>query len=532
MPTVLEKIEHGDAFLVDERGRVVGLQRGGSPMVSFLDAENTIRPSELTSAGLQAAHDEALATKKILDLGGKTYQITTPVTFRTASVIIRGNGATLDATNMSGLYAVRADSAASDLTFGAKIASIENLRIQGPTGVASSTGIKGLWVNGTAATKSPRPTLKNVHIDGFGIGIDLGDYAYLMQLESCEVRGAGIGMRQSIGVDSGENTLWSGGAIYNCSEMCVQTFDESSELFFHGVSFDYTPKVIEQNAGRVCFTDCHVENNGAGWTDDAFYITGDGTDFQMTGGYLVSASSQPTGIAQLINVADTKSRAIFTRVFVNNFGNTANKIATGLNVIFQDTQVYNNGLNTNPTRITDSGSLLFDGSFEASTFPRDLWSLMTDSAGTATSRTTGANGTLSLSSAAASAGSKSLLINKTGAGAFVVTLLVPIKRLGGPVTGQFKHSAVAGTPLTGAATAWDTGWVCNIGQDANTIPINGATTITGSGSFTPTVGTWNNVNVRTGVRPPSYASHAFVRFTLPSANTGGLNLDEFSMYQW
>jgi mRNA-degrading endonuclease HigB of HigAB toxin-antitoxin module len=494
--------------------------------------KNEIIPWDNTSAALQEAHDYALDNSVVLNLGGGAYQITSPVNFRTGRIIIEGAGAVLDAKNMTGAYAIRCLSTTADPLFGQRRVSWSKFSLIGPGPGTSTTG---LYVHGDAApTRSPRPTIENGDIYNFGLGVDLGDYAYLMKFYASDIRTCAVAMQQSVGNDSGENTAMFGGGIYNCTDVCLKTLDESSELVFHGVSFDYSPRVLNHTAGRIYFKDCHVENSGTGWVDDLIYVTGDGTDFQMDGGYLLSATSQPTALNQAINVADVRSRALFRGVFVNNWGNTANKIATGPGLVkFRDTQIYANGMNTNPSRITDAYSLLQDGGFEGSTFPRDYWSLLTDSGGTPTSRVTGANGTLTqITSGSAYAGTKVMRVNKSATGNLSFVLLLPVDRGGGPMTGQFRHSAVAGTPLTGAATNWDAGFTVLAGNDANGIPVPSFFASSTSASFTPTVGTWNNVNVRIGAHAPSYATHAYLRFTLPSANTGDFILDDISFHQW
>lgn len=492
-----------------------------------------IIPYDTTNSALQEAHDYALANNCFLDLAGQTYKITTGFNLRTAAVGVIGDGAIFDATNMTGTYAVRADSTSADPIFGAKKYFIDSVRINGPTGLPSSSGIVGLWINGTGANRSPRPTLRNVHIDGFGIAVDLGDYAYLTQFEACESRGAAIGIRQSIGADSGENTAWTGGAIYNHTETCIQTLDESSEITFTTVSFDYGPKVIEHNAGRVNMNSCHLENSGTGWVNDAIYVTGDATRLNIFGGYLLSATTQATNLNQLITVADARSTVFSDGLTVHNFGNTDNRLATGPGRIeLRNTQFFANGINVNPTRITDTYSKLIDGGFEASTFPRDYWSLLTDSVGVPTSRVTGANVTLAQSTTIAYAGTKSLRVNKTLAGAATFVLLVQVNGSCGPLTGQFRHAAVAGTPLTGAATNWDAGFTVLNGDNTNGIPTIPVFNSTASSSFTPTVGTWNNVNLRVSTNVPAWATHFYIRFTLPSAQTGDFFIDDFSVHQW
>jgi len=505
-----------------------------APGIGFSRAhtKNTIVPHDNTSAALQEAHDFCLEKGYHLDLKGARYNISTGVRFNTASVNINANAAIFDATNMTGLFALQTDSIATESMFGAKTHSIYNLEIIGPVGVPSSSGVTGLLVSGSAPSRSPRPTFFGLHIEGFGIGADFKDFAYLSQFYGFESRSAGISIRQSVGNDSGENISFHGGGLYNATECCIQMFDESSEFNLHSMSLDYSPKFVDQRAGRLNLFAPHIENNAAGWTTDAIYVTGDGSCLTSYGGYLVSAGGQPSGVAQLINVADSRSAAFFHGIQPQNLGNSLNKLGTG-NVYFRDTRIYANGINVNPTRITDSFSQLIDGSFEASTFPRDRWSLITDSVGPATSRVTGANGTLALSSTVARpGGTKSLRVNKTATGAFVYVVLVRLNGSTGPISGQFYQTAVAGTPLTGAATLWEAGFTIVNGNDSNLVPVVPFYTTVASNTFTPTVGTWNNVNVRVPGYVPTWATDFFIRFTLPAANTGDLFLDDASIHQW
>lgn len=527
---ILEKIAPRDAWVVNERNEVIGIQRGGVSESSLFGSEDAVRPEGRTSAALQEAHDKAVTDGKSLDLAGETYYITDPVSFRPNRVHIIGRDATFNCGGMTSDHAILLEAKAADAMFDAKSRSFSNFQLIGPGQLTATTGI---LQSGTASGRSTRPSIYNANIYGFGVGFDMVNYAYLNQFYSVEIRNCGTGLRQSVGLDSGEGVGFYGGAIYNCETQCVHTLDSSTELMFFGTSFDYTPKMFLHTSGRIVLTACHIENSGTDWVDDAIDIDGDGTDFVMHGGFFVSASSQPTARAQLVNVRHANSRALFDSVFLHNFGNTANKFGTGAGVLkMRNTKFYANGMNVNPTRITDQYSMLLDGGFEASTFPRDFWTLLTDSGGTATSRVTGANGTLTQSTTVAYAGTKAMRVNKTATGALTFVLLVPVDRQGGPVTGQFRHTAVAGTPLTGAATSWDMGWTVHTGNDSNTIPILGVFSGTGSSTFTPTVGTWNNVNVRVGVHPPSWATHAFLRFTLPSAQTGDFYIDDVSMHQW
>lgn len=514
-----------------EETRLVGLGLATYAIYGDIPKEYSVIPKEGTSEAIQDAHDEALARGLVLDFAGATYRITTPVSLQPNRVHMLGNDCNFDCTGMTDTYAIILESKSPSPQFNAKSRSFSNFNIYGPGQLTATTGIVH---GGSSAGRSARPTIYNANIYDFGVGYDMINYAYLNQFYSTEIRNCGTGLRQSLGSDAGEGTGFYGGAIYNCETQCVHTLDDSSELMFFGTSFDYTPKMFLHTQGRIVLNSCHIENRGTDWVDDVIDVNGDGVDFVMHGGFIVSAESQPSTLNQFVNVRHSNSRAYFDGVTIHNLSNgSTNKFGTGPGIIkARNSKFYANGMNVNPTRITDAYSLLLDGLFEASTFPRDFWTFLTDSAGTATNRVTATNGTLTQSSAVAYAGTKSLRVNKTATGNLTFIALVPIDKQSGPVTGQFRHTAVAGTPLTGAATTYEHGWTVHTGNDSNTIPILGVFSSTGSATFTPTVGTWNNINVRVGVHPPSWATHAYVRFTTPSAQTGDFHIDDFSLHQW
>lgn len=492
-----------------------------------------IIPWDNTSAALQEAHDAAIAEKRPLSLEGETYNITTPVTIRPASVTVYGDGAVLDCTNMSDTHALRLDSVTADPQFGYKQHVIQGLRLIGP-GYAVDDTTTGVIISGTNALRSPRPAFHGLSVQGFGLGADLRDYAYLAQFFGAEIFSCATGLRQSVGEDSGENTSWFGGAIYNCRDYCVHTLDESSEINFHGVSFDYSPRMFLHTAGRLALYGCHLENNGSlsGWQDDAIDISGDGADFFMSGGYLLCSGAQPTALNQLINVRHAHARALFDGVFVHNWGNTANKIATGPGIVrFTNTKGYANTANVNPTRISDQAhhSLLADGAFESvSGAFRDGWAILSDNGTAPSNRLTSTNCALSISTAQFQTGTKSLRINKSGAQAVQVVCVMPITRVSRCSGALSFMSPDAGMQ---AGTTIEVYYAKNNGSDGNGIPVLGNPSIQASFSVTPSA-SWQTSNLRIATNAPQWADAVVLRIIPPAAGTGSLYLDNVTVCEW
>lgn len=498
-----------------------------------IQARGAIIPADNTSAELQKAHDVAVAEGRILSLEGGVFNITTPLNIRPASVTIIGDGATLDCTGMTGTHAVRMDSVTADRQFGYKQHKIEGLRLIGPESTSGNT-TTGILISGTNALRSPRPAFHGLSVEGFGIGIDLADYAYLTQFYGAEIFRCEYGIRQSVGVDSGENTAFFGGAIYNCRSYCVHTLDESSELNFHGVSFDYSPRMFLHTAGRLALYGCHLENNGqpTGWQTDAIDINGDGADFYMSGGYLLCAGSQPAGISQLINVRHEHARALFDGVFVHNWGNTANKLATGPGIVrFTNTKGYANTANVNPTRISDQShhSLLADGVFEntANVF-RDGWSIFRDNNLAPTDRLTSTNCALSITTTQFQTGTRSGRINKTGAQAVQVVCVMPITRVARCSGVLSFMSPDAGMQ---AGTTIEMYYAKYSGNDGNGIPILSNPSVQATLSVTPSA-SWQTSNLRIATNAPQWADVVVLRIIPPAAGTGSLYLDNVTVCEW
>lgn len=492
-----------------------------------------IIPWDNTSAALQEAHDAAIAEKRALSLEGETYDITTPVTIRPASVTVYGDGAALNCANMTGTHALRLDSVTADPQFGYKQHVIQGLRLIGP-GFAVDDTTTGVIISGTNALRSPRPAFHGLSVNGFGIGIDLRDYAYLAQFFGAEVFSCATGLRQSVGEDSGENTAWLGGAIYNCRDYCVHTLDESSEINFHGVSFDYSPRMFLHTAGRLALYGCHLENNGlsTGWADDAIDINGDGADFFMSGGYLLCSGSQPAALGQLINVRHAHARALFDGVFVHNWGNTANKLATGPGIVrFTNTKGYANTANVNPTRISDQShhSLLADGGFEntANVF-RDGWSIFRDNNAVPADRLTSTNCALSITTTQFQTGTRSGRINKTGAQAVQVVCVMPITRVARCSGVLSFMSPDAGMQ---AGTTIEMYYAKYSGNDGNGIPILSNPSVQATLNVTPSA-SWQTSNLRIATNAPQWADVVVLRVIPPAAGTGSLYLDNVTVCEW
>jgi hypothetical protein len=561
MPSVLEKIERGDAWVIDGRNRVIGIRKGGSSHPTLLSSEDSVRPDGLTSADLQAAHDRALAEGMSLNLAGQTYKITSPLTFKPNRVHIIGADATFDCSEMTGDYAVLLHATAADPSFDQKSRSISNITFAGP-GMAVS-GKAAIRLSGSVAGRSARPTFYNVNIHGFEVGIDLINYAYLTQFYSSAWRNCKIAIRQSSGIDAGENCYLVGCEISLC-DLAFHLIDGSSEWFASGCSFDYIDQLLVAVGvpSRLHLTDCHIEPRGADDGSGLYVLDGSGTDprapvatkdsfididgngsfLKMSGGWFDinnSGGVGPYAYDHLVKVRNNNSFAMFRDVSMQNMANTSNKFWTGTG------QCIVTGAQTQhtpamPSRITDQtfGNVLRDGGLEDGAI-NDLWYVSKDTA-TITSRLTGTNITLARSTAQKRSGASSMLVTKVSSGSGQVSILVPVKQ--GDRLSVFGYSFLAAG--AGGAIFADCRWANMLGLDSNGVPIissasgvpfHASTTLSATtGSFQPfEIKTYDN-GASGEPCAPAWVTHMRISFNLDNVSVSStlLYLDDVHVSRW
>lgn len=504
-------------------------------LLKNLGIRAAIVPHDNTSTELQKAHDAAVEEGQVLDLSGATYDITVPVTFHPARVMIEGNGATLSGTNMLGSHLLKFDAPSAQPMFGTRHRDLSNISIVGP-GENAGSNLTGLLISGESSSRSPRPSFRALNINGFTKGLEFINRAYLCQFYSIAVYNCKRGIVQQAGADAGENISFFGGAIYNCGEYCLQTVDDSAQLFFHSVSFDYTPRIALIEKGQVILTDCHIEGRASGgrdWLSDMIDLVGDGTQFLMNGGAFIRADLNAFDVDQIVNTRHAHSIAAFNDVYMHNLQNTANFFHAGPGrCISNRRHTLANGNNSMPTRMSRNPlcNLAIDGDFGTTSGTLfDNWHIASDAGAKPTNRYASTNASLAITTEQAMNGTRSLRVQKTAGAATSVLLYVSCSK-NNTVTGRFHYMSPDADMQS--AIGFEMGYAKYDGNDENGVPnIRTYNGVMGSGNITPSA-TWAGSNIRTAHKAPSWADGFFVRLNFPSGVSGRLYLDDINFSEW
>ena len=218
-------------------------------------------------------------------VGGRTYKINTPFILDCgAGVGIRGNGAWLDAKALPGTSAAitLASRAPSQLVISGVDTNTTNyhgkrVEVEGFTLVGLATGSQthhGIDINMSpaVATRAPRPTVRNVTIDGFDRQIRHRNFAYLVTFSNGLCNNGLKSLSLEGGTDQGEQTNFIVWTFANSNiGLYVDTQPESGtaenvDVNFDGCSFDYNAQqiVFASGYGRIRFKPgCHFEWNSS-----------------------------------------------------------------------------------------------------------------------------------------------------------------------------------------------------------------------------------------------------------------------------
>lgn len=207
---------------------------------------------------------------------------------------------------------------------------VGNFSMIGPGKTVSAiTAIDIDQSTGTDGTRSPRPHLQNLAVEGFGVGIKHRNRAYAVYGNRVSVFRCGTCLSIEAGTDSGENSLFDNCFFFN-SNLAVDfnTSTDDVAMTFRNCSFDYNVQQLKHTSGygRTHFYECHFEHNdestaypidfsaGAGATDRAIY--------RFDGGVFVHTSANKNfpayfNIGQNIRVVFTGSPQLHS---VNGLG--------------------------------------------------------------------------------------------------------------------------------------------------------------------------------------------------------------------
>lgn len=252
------------------------------------DNNYTVYPSEFDDTpSIQQANDYLRENGGgyINLIGGYTYKINTPLIIDCgAGVGIRGNGAWLDARALPGNVA--AITLASRAPSSTVIPNVDTnttnyhgkrVEIEGFTLVGISTGAQthhGIDVNMSPAssTRAPRPTVRNVTIEGFDRQIRHRNFAYLVTFINGVCNNGLKSLSLEGGADQGEQSNFSNWTFGNSDiGLYINTQPESGtvenvDANFDGCSFDYNTQqiVFVSGYGRIRFKPgCHFEWNSS-----------------------------------------------------------------------------------------------------------------------------------------------------------------------------------------------------------------------------------------------------------------------------
>jgi hypothetical protein len=199
-----------------------------------------------------AASQDARNQNYITLPAGRTCAVKSSLVFPGSCVGLKGNGAVLD---FSSLIAIGSSTAAVSIVsshpyspYGDNLIPWEQLHLVGPGPASSTIGL--LIETGQASIERP-------DINGFGLGIQFGNFAYVDHVEHPVIWNTGVGIDCPAGLkDAGENITINQGAIFN-SGIGVRNYGcgiSMNETSFDGLG---NSAVITRSPFR-CFG-CYIE---------------------------------------------------------------------------------------------------------------------------------------------------------------------------------------------------------------------------------------------------------------------------------
>ena len=424
--------------------------------------------------------------------GGAVYTLNAAVTLDCGTGVgLRGNGAIIDARNMTSGTAITLTS--TPATNGFPIPGYDTnttnwlqnrIDVGGFVLIGSTTYanlVNGIDVNMpiTVSTRAPRPTVRNIAINGFNKGICTRNYGYLASFSHGNVINSNYALYLNGGNNPSENTVFRDFVFSNSNYgMYIDTAAENStaakfDLTFETCSFDYNTVQIYLNSGygRARFYSGNYEHNNAAnpycmdfhttskvcvfaFRDCYFNYTGGSPSTGFTNYFYVASGVKLTLEGSYMDSILGSGQTVGS----NNYPALANVAAGGY---FECRSLRSDSIPTMaPLLSLDSNAnLLVDGGFEATTL-QDIWYLYRDNGalvttGSSTARTAGTNVTAIATSAAAhNTGSRCLAITRDGNGSLsantvVVACLIPAPAITDQICGMFSCMLSAGSGSLG-----------------------------------------------------------------------------------
>lgn len=201
------------------------------------------------------------------------------------------------------------------------VTKVQGIALRGPGSASDSVGI---FLGGTN-DKVAQTEFSELSVGDFGVGVEVGDNAFLLRWNHSEFNGNGIGYRDTGSLSlSGENMVFSF-CVFSHNDMhydITPTAGGGVGYTFNECSFDYaraTPEARIGGAKFLRYRDCHFETNQAGTAGNALLI-----DITYPVGALVfdgcwfACTVAVTGIPIRWNTATAGSPPLFVKCRVQN----------------------------------------------------------------------------------------------------------------------------------------------------------------------------------------------------------------------
>jgi hypothetical protein len=300
--TMVQRVNRNVDFVTDDDNNLVGFQVKPGDVralaqlatdasgVTTLSAGNDVLSVIVPKGGdheIMMAQEwlKARSPGGYINLSSNVYSINNGLVIDVGSGIgIRGNGSYLDARGVAG--GASALTLASNPPDSAAIAGVDTnttnyhgkrVEIEGFTLVGLATGSQthhGIDINMSpaVATRAPRPTVRNVTINGFDRQIRHRNFAYLATFMNGICNNGLKALSLEGGVDQGEQSNFYGWTFGNGNiGLYIDTQPETGtpenvDVNFDGCSFDYNTQqiVFTSGYGRIRFKPgCHFEWNSS-----------------------------------------------------------------------------------------------------------------------------------------------------------------------------------------------------------------------------------------------------------------------------
>jgi hypothetical protein len=538
----------GTKLILDHLGERIEIDGAGagnlyiSPTVSSFAttlqaANNSIRDAGGGNIVLKSGAVYVLASGVTLDVG--------------TGVGLIGNGAIIDARTCTGsaiTLASRARTAGFQLggvydsntrNYHQKRTKVGGFSLIGP-GSGSAIDAIDFNMNPAVSTRSPRPTVDLINIEGFRYAIRHRNFAYLGSFSNMTIDSCARGVLFEGGTDQGEQTAFTNITISGCDiAIEVAAGTDNVDAVFNGGAIDYNIQQFKWTSGYgiVHFNQTHFEHNdgttatpfdcSAGAAAGRSLVTLDRPQILHTGGSRTYASYFSVGSDIEIKLRDPfiHSLQAANGVLIGSakgpssadvyVGMLCNASGTGRFACDGIREFANPALGAVSCG-ADDNQWLSDFGFEQTTV-QDLWYDDSSAVGTTI-------GTLATVTADFLAGARSLQIPILGAAAANRRLkcLVPVGGKKFAMRWFFKLSAGSGsgTFTVQPVVARDGASGVPTITRAGTAFINGA-------SFTPVTTGWSQTGTAGSIPRhdvPAWATHILMTFNLDNINNASGNL--------